>query len=513
MKITHLKLIVLLSLSIIIFDGCEDPPPKGSCPACPSITSISPNHGRAGDEITIIGTNFEDFIVGEDQVTINSQEAVVSNVLPATLQVKVPEQAGSGPVVVNIGILSSTEVSDTVFFIYDEVRVDSLSPVLAKKDEIITIYGELFDPEPEQNLVKFKGDKRGEVLEVSESALRVKVPSGAGTGHLQIIVDNITVEGPEFTYIPTATVSTFAGTVDTYGFENGSLLETEFAYPYSIMVDDLGELYVADEVGVRKISGDKVSPLKIFPSSEHNDNPWILNDLVAKADGTFYGTYIDLNSVCKFEPTQNGKPGELSLKSFTSTATKFPKGLALDSEENLYVADEGNHRVLKLGATGDLLEVYGDGNKGNRNGSFQEAQFSNPTGLCFDNLGNLLITEQSGFIRMVSPQGEVSTLAGMDGQAFRDGLSSQAQFNLPGDIAVDTNGNVFISDYKNHSIRMISPTGFVSTIAGHPLRRGHADGDGVVAEFDFPFGMVFGANGDLYVADTENYVIRKITLE
>lgn len=120
--------------------------------------------------------------------------------------------------------------------------------------------------------------------------------------------------------------------------------------------------------------------------------------------------------------------------------------------------------------------------------------------------------EQGGLIRKVSPDGLVTTLAGsIDEHGFADGYGGQARFHVPSSLAVDSSGNIFVADTYNHAIRKINPTGLVTTFAGTPTRSGSQDGLGRKASFNFPNIIVFDKEGNLYVADSGNFLIRKIT--
>ena len=143
------------------------------------------------------------------------------------------------------------------------------------------------------------------------------------------------------------------------------------------------------------------------------------------------------------------------------------------------------------------------------------ARFSDPYGVAVDAAGNLYVGDSGNHtIRKVSPAGVVSTLAGLAGNwSLTDGSGSVARFKTPQGVAVDAAGNVYVADTNNHAIRKITISagvGVVSTVAGQ-TSSGSADGTGAAARFYMPLGVVVDAVGNVYVADTWNSTIRKIT--
>ena len=135
-----------------------------------------------------------------------------------------------------------------------------------------------------------------------------------------------------------------------------------------------------------------------------------------------------------------------------------------------------------------------------------------PAGLAIDAAGNLYVADTDNQrIRMVTPAGVVSTIAGSGTQGFADGAANAARFNNPWNVTVK-DGVLYVADYFNDRIRMIDATGLVSTIAGSGTK-GSADGVGTKASFNNPGGIAVGADGSLYVTDNQNFRIRKVTLK
>jgi sugar lactone lactonase YvrE len=149
-----------------------------------------------------------------------------------------------------------------------------------------------------------------------------------------------------------------------------------------------------------------------------------------------------------------------------------------------------------------LTQGYGDG-------TGATARFSEPSGVAVDTSGNVYVADWSNHrIRKVTPTGVVTTLAGST-QGDVDGIGVAAQFANPYGVAVDTSGNVYVADTNNYRIRKVTPTGVVTTLAGS--MPGDVDGTTATAQFSFPFGIAVDASGNVYVADRSNHRIRKVT--
>jgi DNA-binding beta-propeller fold protein YncE len=192
-----------------------------------------------------------------------------------------------------------------------------------------------------------------------------------------------------------------------------------------------------------------------------------------------------------------------------------PEGIAVDAAGNLYVADAYNQRIRKITPEGEVSTLAGSGEYGFADGEGRNAQFRSPSGITIDTAGNLYVADVDNHrIRKVTPEGEVSTLAGSgptgyENGGFADGEGNKARFNYPHGIAIDGAGNLYVADFWNYCIRKITAKGEVSTFAGG--KRGFANGTGGAARFYTPVGIALDAAGNLYVAEVRNPRIRKIT--
>jgi sugar lactone lactonase YvrE len=270
-------------------------------------------------------------------------------------------------------------------------------------------------------------------------------------------------------------VTTVAGAVAVSGTSNGTGAAAQFSAPSGAVADSAGNLYVADTANhaIRKITK-------------------------AAVVSTFAGT-----------------PGTSGHANGTGGAASFwsPTGIAIDTSGNLYVADRDNSVIRRIDSSGAVITLAGQvGVRGPDDGASGVARFGNPQGVAFAAATLYVADTANNLIRKITAAGDVSTLAGMAGvTGGHDGAATAATFSGPVAVAADGVGNVFVADTNNHTIRKISSDGVVSTFAGTAGIQGTADGTGPAALFRFPSGLAWDSQGNLYVADTGNYTIRKIT--
>jgi len=190
-----------------------------------------------------------------------------------------------------------------------------------------------------------------------------------------------------------------------------------------------------------------------------------------------------------------------------------PFGVAVGDDGSIYMTDAGEHnRIQKIAPDGKITRIAG-GPEGSGDGVFDKALFNSPSGLAILPGGDLIVADTgNNCIRRVPVRGETSTVAGDGKPGYADGPARAAQFNGPIGVAVDTRGNTYVADSYNDRIRMITPEGQVSTVAGKGSP-GYADGDRSTALFDTPSGIVVANDNSLIVADTGNDRLRRISAE
>ncbi|MBB3054810.1 NHL repeat-containing protein [Mucilaginibacter gotjawali] len=324
-----------------------------------------------------------------------------------------------------------------------------------------------------------------------------------------------------------ATVSTFAGT-GTAGYLDGSLTGAMFNNPQGVSVDASGNVYVSDS----------------------------FNDLIRKLSTTGTTTTIAGNQ-------------SIGLVNGPALSAEFyaPNGQAFDAQGNLYVADFGNNVIRKITPAGVVSTYAGTGVAGYRNGAKDTANwkgttdslavFNNPESVAVDAAGNVFVADRgNNVIREILTNGRTKTVAGNKVKGFIDATGAAAFFNNPTGVAVDSKGNLYVTDQGNSALRKITSAGVVTTLAGNPVQTtllnypsaitidasgnlfiadeggrimeyntagvlyylagalnapGNVDGDGATARFNYPQGIAVDGNGNVYVADQYNNAIRKIT--
>ncbi len=194
----------------------------------------------------------------------------------------------------------------------------------------------------------------------------------------------------------------------------------------------------------------------------------------------------------------------------TSTASfSLPRGVAIDALGNIIVADSNNHLIRSISPSGTVTTIAGSG-PGSDDGATSTATFFFPTYIAIDALGNIIVADRGNHrIRNISPDGMVTTVAGSS-QGSADGATSTAEFSNPSGVAIDALGNIIVADSGNRRIRSISLGGTVTTIAGSVF--GFADGASATAMFSDVRGVAIDALGNIIVADGTNYRIRSISL-
>lgn len=318
-------------------------------------------------------------------------------------------------------------------------------------------------------------------------------------------------------------VATVAGTGHP-GIEDGVRNTASFSDPFGVAVDRRGNVIVTD--------GGQGNRVRIITEKG------VIRTIAGSTEGFADGSALEAQF-------------------------NTPSGIAIDKDGNFIIADTSNNRIRKLAADGSLVStIAGSGIAGFNDGSANEAQFDSPLGVAVDRQGNIFVADTyNDRIRKIAKDGSVTTVAGAGAPGFKDGAAAQALFDTPSGIAVDDKGNLFVADTANNAVRKITPEGEVinivempaasdqSTAAPHTsIHRpvgivvthdgflfltayeegeiyritpegkfsviaggtGFADGVASKARFNNPAGIAVDRDGLLYVADTQNYLIRVI---
>jgi sugar lactone lactonase YvrE len=275
-------------------------------------------------------------------------------------------------------------------------------------------------------------------------------------------------------------VTTLAGWPEASGSANGTGRSARFDFIGSLRLDGQGNIYAADGFNdeVRKITpaGVVTTAAGIAGSAGNTDGP------------------------------------------ISSALFNSPGGVALDPSGNIYVADSGNYTVREISTSGQVTTLAGSvGVQGSIDGTGTNAQFYDMEDIAADGLGNLYVADgESDTIRkVVIATRAVTTFAGSPSQSGNvDGTGSAALFDDPNGVATDPSGNVYVSDTGNNRIREITPGGAVTTIAGNQSNSpGSQDGPASTAQFNGPAGLGLDSQGDIFVTDTLNFTVREISAQ
>jgi serine/threonine-protein kinase len=322
----------------------------------------------------------------------------------------------------------------------------------------------------------------------------------------------------------TGQVSALAGSINS-GHADGTGAAASFHSPAGLAVDSSGNVYVGDEFNeeIRKItSAGVVTTLAGSTTSGSSDGTGasasFLNPFGVAVDssGNVYVADLSNSKLRKITPAGvvttlagSASPGHADGPG-TSASFNGPVGVAVDSDGNVYVADEANNEIRKITPAGDVTTLAGSTSSGHADGTGAAASFSNPEGVAVDSSGNVYVADSwNNEIRKITPAGVVTTLAGSTAAGHTDGTGAAATFNSPVGVAVDSSGNVYVTDGRNNEIRKITPAGEVTTLAGS-ITGGHADGTSTSATFNQPAGIAVDSSGNVYVADQGNNEIRMI---
>ena len=292
----------------------------------------------------------------------------------------------------------------------------------------------------------------------------------------------------------TGTITTIAGSCETgflgggFSGDGGPAASARLRYPRGVAVDGAGNLFIADRYNheIRKV-----------------DAAGTITTVAGTGEPGFAGQY--------------GGDGGPAIRA----ALNGPSGVAVDGAGNLFIADTNNHRIRKVDSAGVITTVAGtrrfggDGGFSGDGGPAKPARLRSPSGVAVDGAGNLFIADSGNHrIRKVDATGTITTVAGTGRTRFRGdgGPAIQAALNAPSGVAVDGAGNLFIADTNNHRIRKVDSAGVITTVAGTGETGFSGDGGPAIqAALDEPSGVAVDGAGNLFIADSGNHVVRKLT--
>jgi uncharacterized protein (TIGR03437 family) len=335
------------------------------------------------------------------------------------------------------------------------------------------------------------------------------------------------------------TISTLAGNGTSGSSGDGAPASAaQLATPFGVVVNASGAVLISDQAnnkirqvttdgnigtvagtGGRSYSGDgaaATNSLMAAPAGVALDNAGAvyfsdsLNDVVRKF--SLSGNIATIAGNFNNGPGFSGDNGAA-----TSASLNTPVGIAVDSTGNIYVADRLNNRIRKISATGTITAFAGNGVAGSSGdgGLATAATMRSPAGLAIDSAGTVYIADTGNHrVRKVTSDGKISNVAGIGAAGYSGDLGNAtlAGLNSPAGIAVDKTGNLYIADTSNSRIRRVSPGGIITTIAGNGRFAYAGDGGAATsASLFFPGGVAVGSSGNVYIADTQNNVVRVLT--
>lgn len=354
------------------------------------------------------------------------------------------------------------------------------------------------------------------------------VYSGATTDTLKISGAEASMSGSRYRYVATNT----AGSATSNAFTL-NVVPARFPGPIGLARDSAGRLLVADGSNntVQQVSNALVASLLAGSSGQQGatDATGAValfrqpGGVAVAGDGVVFLADTGNSLVRRLgtggeTTTVAGSTAHQGFQDGTGTAAWFnaPEAIAVDSTGLLYVADTGNEVVRKIAAGGVVTTLAGTaGAKGYADATGATARFNHPGGLVLSTDGTILYvadTLNHTIRKIVTATGAVTTFVGIQGvSGSDDGSSATALFNNPRGLALDGAGNLYVADTGNSTVRKVTPAGQVSTVAGFPGVAGLTDGIGEDAWFNQPKGLAATADGTLYVADTGNATLRKIS--
>lgn len=368
------------------------------CPICPSAVSIFPTSGSGGDILTITGINFAE-LATDNIVKINGQlcDSIVSGTT-TEIKVKVPENCGTGPVTVDFDSELTNQGTPPIFQYNTSYSVGT-------KQNLNLPYGIAFSDNAATDFMYVVSENKIYLLSI-DGLIANNNYFTAQTGQ---IIKDIAVKGTQVYAIISTSANDFVYKLN--GFSQPTLIGTFPSFSLKgIALDSNGDIYVAS------------------------------------TDNT-------IKKILKTTP--------YTLSTYASSNIVGPYGLAFDSNNNLYVSEATNNRILKITNNGASVSVLAgaSGSSGSNDGTGANASFNSPRGIAWDNSNNVYVAEYTGrVIRKIDANAKVTTLAGNSSlSGANNGVGDAATFQAPYGISVDATGNIWVTDVTNNMVRYIYP--------------------------------------------------------
>ncbi len=331
-------------------------------------------------------------------------------------------------------------------------------------------------------------------------------------------------------------IATVAGT-GTAGFsgDTGPAVNAQLSNPVGLALDASGNLYVADanNCRVRRIGSNGVittiagNGISGFSGDAGPATSAQLSNIAGLAADAFGNLYIADSGNSRIRKVANGIISTVAGIGTTgysgdngqavTAQLSSPAGVAVDYAGNLYIADTNNNRVRKVSTSGIVTTVSGNGSAGftNEGGPAATAQLNTPTGLSVDLLGNLYVADQFNFrLRKITTTGSIVSIAGNGSRSYavNGGSAIGAQLDQPRGLATDAAGNVYIADGRNYRVRKVATNGIITTVAGNGTQGYSGDnGPATNAQLAYQLGLAVSPTGELYIADSFNHRVRKVS--
>ncbi len=317
----------------------------------------------------------------------------------------------------------------------------------------------------------------------------------------------------------TYSTSTLAGSVGLPGSADGDSTSARFRFPTSMGIDGAGNLYLVDGSGtvLRKVSPSGTTTTLLSSLGG-------VQSVAVTPAGVVYLADMTAHVIRRLTTDGTltvfaGTAGSSGIANGTGAAARFngPNGMAVDASGTLYVSDTNNHTIRKITSAGVVTTVAGlPGVAGNVDGPASLARFYSPGGIVVDSTGTLIVADRNNYtLRKISSSGEVSTLAGSPNSYYGnavDGVGSAARFGTISGLCIDAGDTMYLTEDGTQTIRRVTAAGATTTLLGLANVSGSTEGVGTETRFSRPVSIAVDAGGNLFITDSNNHVIRKATL-